>query len=119
MTHEWEIRAALATEFGDAVRYCRPWWGRDMRQRLDELDAAGRRGERLTVLVPARTETGWFQDVCFSWEVRFFRGRVILDGYKSGAPFPSAVVVIGPGARRGEVIWWEIPRAQLELGMAA
>jgi hypothetical protein len=44
-------------------------------------------------LVPARTCTAWWHDYAARGEVTFRRGRIRFGDAKSGAPFPSAVVV--------------------------
>ena len=50
-------------------------------------------------LIPARTDTGWWQDYIgngMHWTadmVRFWRGRITFQGAKYNAPFPSAVVI--------------------------
>jgi hypothetical protein len=113
MTHEREIRAAVLAEFADAVRYERPFWGRGIGAHLARLHTAAAT-ESYAVLVPSRPDTRWF-DICFEWEIRFIRGRVVMDGCKSGAPFPSALVLMGPLARRGEGFGWTVPRGQLSL----
>ena len=50
-------------------------------------------GATVVCLVPARTDTRWWQDCCTVGEVRFLRGRLRFNGADTGAPFPSAVVV--------------------------
>lgn len=50
-------------------------------------------------LLPARTDTVWFHDICMLGEVRLLRGRVhfLEDGDPvEAAPFPSMIVVFGP-----------------------
>ncbi len=56
--------------------------------------------------MPARTDTAWWHDwvVGHATEVRFIRGRLKFGGSKSGAPFPSAVVVYDKRPRR----WWAV-----------
>lgn len=54
------------------------------------------KGLLVVCLVPARTDTAWFQDYCLNQEVRFVRGRLKFGGSKKDAPFPSAVVVMRP-----------------------
>lgn len=54
----------------------------------------------VVMLLPARTDTRWFH----SWilgiaEIRFVKGRLKFGGAKSGAPFPSMIVVY---QKRGE-----------------
>jgi len=48
-------------------------------------------------LLPARTDTKWFRDICLPYasEIQFLRGRVKFEGATSGAPFPSMIVVFG------------------------
>jgi hypothetical protein len=46
-------------------------------------------------LVPARTDTAWFHDLCLplAKEIRFIRGRLQFGGVRKDAPFPSMIVV--------------------------
>lgn len=53
-------------------------------------------GATVVCLVPARTDTRWWQDIATQGEVRFLSGRVRFGGADAGAPFPSAVVVFRP-----------------------
>ena len=60
--------------------------------------AEARRGATVVCLVPARTDTLWWHEyVMRASEVRLIRGRLSFVGAKSAAPFPSAIVVFGPG----------------------
>jgi phage N-6-adenine-methyltransferase len=56
-------------------------------------------GATVVCLLPARTDTRWWQDCCAAGEVRFLRGRLRFNGANTGAPFPSAVVVFRHGFR--------------------
>jgi site-specific DNA-methyltransferase (adenine-specific) len=49
--------------------------------------------ELVVCLLPARTETGYWHDVCALGEVTFVRGRLKFGGVNGTAPFASAVVV--------------------------
>lgn len=45
-------------------------------------------------LVPARTDTKWFQDYAMkAAEIRFIRGRLKFGNGANSAPFPSAIIV--------------------------
>lgn len=69
-----------------------------------ELDAG--RCSVVCMLLPARTDTAWFHEVVLArrHRVRFARGRLRFGGAKSGAPFPSIVVVMRrPRVRRVRV----------------
>lgn len=49
-------------------------------------------------LLPARTDTAWWNDyVVAADEIFFLRGRIKFGGAKNGAPFPSAVAVFKKG----------------------
>jgi site-specific DNA-methyltransferase (adenine-specific) len=54
---------------------------------------ASRNGATVICLVPARTDTRWWHSWAARAEVRFLRGRVRFGDAKSGAPFPSAILV--------------------------
>jgi hypothetical protein len=70
-------------------------------------------GETVVCLVPARTDTGWWWEHCRYGEVRFLRGRVRFGGERSGAPFPSAVVVFDPAAEAELTGWWDVESGEL------
>ena len=46
-------------------------------------------------LIPARTDTRWFHEIClpFAREIRFIKGRLKFGGALKDAPFPSMIVV--------------------------
>jgi phage N-6-adenine-methyltransferase len=51
------------------------------------------RAERVVLLVPARTDTRAFQTFAPKAHVYFLAGRLKFGGSKTGAPFPSALLV--------------------------
>jgi phage N-6-adenine-methyltransferase len=84
--------------------WCNPPYGRTIGQWVAKAAETARAGTRVVCLLPSRTDTRWWHD--FIWdaerhaprpgvEVRLLRGRLRFGGAKSGAPFPSAVVVFG------------------------
>lgn len=51
-------------------------------------------GKTVVFLIPSRTDTRWWHDfVMKSKEIRFIKGRLVFDGAKFSAPFPSCVVI--------------------------
>jgi phage N-6-adenine-methyltransferase len=45
-------------------------------------------------LLPARTDTKWFHELCLKGEIRFLQGRLCFDeNRKKRAPFPSMLVI--------------------------
>jgi phage N-6-adenine-methyltransferase len=56
-------------------------------------------GSLVVMLIPARTDTAWWHDyVMAASEVVLIRGRMRFGGATVNAPFPSALVIFGPGA---------------------
>jgi len=57
-------------------------------ERAHEADVA-------VFLIPARTDTRWFHNIVLphAKEIRFIKGRLKFGGAKTGAPFPSMIVV--------------------------
>lgn len=91
MILESDLQAALADEFGEAVAY--RWAGTSAKDAVIASDVEARAGLGLAVLVPASTETRWFQRYCSPWEVRFLRGPRAAAGLRpllaSVGPRPS------------------------------
>ena len=72
------------------------------------LKAARERKRVLSIvaLLPARTDTAWFQDnVAPYTELHFLRGRLSFDNSRGVAPFPSVVAIYGPAIVPGTVKW--------------
>ena len=62
-------------------------------------DEAQKPGTTCVMLIPARTDTKAFHEYIYRQaEVRFVRGRLKFGGAKSGAPFPSMVVIFRKGS---------------------
>ena len=60
---------------------------------LEKAVDAASKGARVTMLIPARVDTNWWQDnVPYAHEVLFLRGRIKFGGCKDPAPFPNAVL---------------------------
>lgn len=59
-------------------------------------DAAAQ-GATVVMLIPARTNTNWFHDICLTYgEVRFIRGRPKFGGADHGLPQPLCFVIFRP-----------------------
>jgi site-specific DNA-methyltransferase (adenine-specific) len=58
------------------------------------------RGVLVVCLVPARPDTEWWHKFAVRGEIRFLRGRLKFGQSKTGAPFPSAVIIFRQK-------WWE------------
>ena len=55
----------------------------------------GVEAELAVFLVPARTDTRWFHELVLprAAEIRFLKGRLKFGAAKSGAPFPSMLLI--------------------------
>lgn len=74
-----------------------PPYGRTIGRWVEKAYQSARQNRATVVcLLPARTDTKWWQDFCSQGEVFFVRGRLKFGGSKAGAPFPSAIVVFRP-----------------------
>jgi site-specific DNA-methyltransferase (adenine-specific) len=75
---------------------CKEW--------VDKAIEEARLGAEIIMLLPARTDTVWFQKLLemarwdntgLQCDILFIRGRLTFKGEKNGAPFPSALVHLG------------------------
>lgn len=56
--------------------------------------STGRSRSTADLLVPSRTDTRWWHNYAMkASEIRFIRGRLKFGQAKTGAPFPSCVVI--------------------------
>ena len=86
----WSGRVYMNPPYG---RQIEQWTGRLVNfYRLDQVTEA-------IALVPARTDTQWFQPL-YDFPICFVEGRLIFLGAEDGAPFPSALAYMGPHPER-------------------
>lgn len=95
LAQKWKGTCWMNPPYGDVIK---DWVAK-------ALESAGE-GATIVCLVPARVDTGWWFDNCRWGEIRFIRGRLKFGESTMSAPFPSAVVVFGPGFSP-KVKWWE------------
>ncbi len=56
-------------------------------------------GATVVCLLPARTDTCWWNDYCKKGEVYFIKEQVKFGDAEKSAPFPAAVVVFRPNVK--------------------
>jgi site-specific DNA-methyltransferase (adenine-specific) len=78
----WHGRVYVNPPYGRAIV---PWIRKAVTEPVDEL----------LILVPARTDTAWFQPL-WTFDMCFIRGRLRFSGHRDSAPFPSALAYRGP-----------------------
>lgn len=80
--------------------WCNPPYGKQTRKWVRKAHDEAYKGNcTVVMLLPARTDTRWFHDYIYGayrTEIRFVRGRLKFGESRSGAPFPSMVVVFRP-----------------------
>ena len=94
LEHSWE---------GETV-FCNPPYGRNIGDWIRKASQEASKPDTLVVLlVPARTDTRWFQNhILHRAEVRFLPGRLkyeVNGQAGEAAPFPSMIVVMRTGER--------------------
>ena len=77
-----------------------PPYGPEIGKWMKKALLESRRGCTVVCLVPARTDTEWWHKFATKGDIRTLRGRLKFVGAKSGAPFPSAIVILRDK-------WWE------------
>jgi phage N-6-adenine-methyltransferase len=85
LAQDWTGTVWMNPPYGDVI----PAW-------VEKAYASAQAGATVVCLVPARVDTAWFQDFCFTGEVRFIRGRLRFGTADASAPFPSALVIFKP-----------------------
>lgn len=74
--------------------FVNPPYGRQISKWVAKAALEISRCRMIVMLLPARTDTGWFHDYVYGRaEVRFIRGRLKFSGSIWPAPFPSMVVI--------------------------
>lgn len=92
--HFTKEQNGLAQDWTGETVFCNPPYGREIWKwcRKCYLHATG--GGTEVMLVPVRTDTGWFHDWVYGKaEIRFVRGRLHFNGSKQPATFPSMVAI--------------------------
>jgi phage N-6-adenine-methyltransferase len=70
-----------------------PPYGREIGKWMKKAYEEAFNGTKVVCLVPARTDTAWFQDYAMKGQITFIRGRLKFGNHKNSAPFPSAIVI--------------------------
>lgn len=77
--------------------FCNPPYGREIGKWVQKAQwsvQVAEIAELAVLLLPARTDTAWFQDYVLPYaELRWVRGRLKFGNAKHSAPFPSVVAV--------------------------
>ena len=75
--------------------FCNPPYGREIGRWVEKAYDASHHGALVVCLLPARTDTRWWQDYARRGHVWFLCGRLKFGQALNAAPFPSAIVTFG------------------------
>src|SRR5262249_28687435 len=88
------IDDGLAQPWTGAV-WMNPPYGRAIGKWMRKAWQSSQQGATVVCLVPARTGSKWWRDYAENGQITFLAGRLRFGNSKTGAPFPSALVVFG------------------------
>lgn len=79
------------------VCWMNPPYGADIKYWLDYAYKESLKGSIIVCLIPARTDTRYFHEICINAsEIRFIKGRLKFGEGSNSAPFPSMLVIFNP-----------------------
>lgn len=79
------------------ICWMNPPYGREISLWIEKAYQSYREnGATVVCLLPARTDTNWWQNYCMKGEIFFLRGRLKFGTSQNSAPFPSAIVIFRP-----------------------
>ena len=73
--------------------FMNPPYGREIGKWVKKAYEESRKGTPVVCLLPARTDTAWWNDYCTKGLIKFVRGRIKFGEATNSAPFPSAIVI--------------------------
>jgi phage N-6-adenine-methyltransferase len=85
----------LKQDWTKDICWMNPPYGRSISQWVKKAAETARMGGVVVALLPARTDTRWWDYVMSATELRFIRGRVKFGNSTVGAPFPSVIAIWG------------------------
>lgn len=106
----------LAKDWGTNTVFMNPPYGKTIGSWMEKAFQSSRHGATVVALVPARTDTRWWQNYAMKGEIRLLKRRVKFGGGEFPAPFPSSLVIFRPP-------WCTIrsfdkPKSELLLGVS-
>ncbi len=85
----------LLKDWSKETVFMNPPYGREITQWVAKAYQSSLKGATVVCLLPARTNTKWFHAFVIgkAKEIRFLKGKIKFGDSKTGAPFPSMVVI--------------------------
>lgn len=87
----------LTQDWSGNVVWLNPPYGKEMVGWLKKALSETSKGVVTVALIPARTNTKWWREVCLkAREIKFICGRPAFGDATHGLPWPLALVIFGP-----------------------
>jgi phage N-6-adenine-methyltransferase len=84
---------AQSWKLSSGAVFMNPPYGRGISAWVKKAYETAKEGTQVICLLPARTDTKWWQQYCTQGLVHFIKGRLKFGGSKFNAPFPCAIVI--------------------------
>ena len=79
---------------GLGMCWCNPPYGRGIKGWVMKAEHEAEKGASIVMLLPARTDTKWFEIIADTAdEIRFVKGRLKFGDNNNSAPFPSMIAI--------------------------
>ena len=89
----------LKQDWSNEIAFVNPPYGREISKWVEKSYLEHKKGAKVVMLIPARTDTTWFHKWIYGKaEIRFLKGRIRFLQNKitrDAAPFPSMLVIYG------------------------
>lgn len=87
----------LIQDWSKDVVFVNPPYGREIGKWVEKSYNEAKKGAKVVMLIPSRTDTKWFHDFIYTKaEIRFLKGRIrFLQNKKelNAAPFPTMLII--------------------------
>ena len=91
-----------------SINWMNPPYGSDIIKWVRKAYEESKLGKLVVCLLPARTDTKWWQEYVMKADsIHFIKGRLKFGNQKDSAPFPSAIVIFGLHYKKEikKIIW--------------
>ena len=87
----------LIQDWSKDIVFVNPPYGREIGKWVEKSYNEAKKGAKVVMLIPSRTDTKWFHDFIYNKaEIRFLKGRIrFLQNKKelNAAPFPTMLII--------------------------
>ena len=87
----------LIQDWSRDIVFVNPPYGREIGKWVEKSYNEAKKGAKVVMLIPSRTDTKWFHDFIYNKaEIRFLKGRIrFLQNKKelNAAPFPTMLII--------------------------